>query len=167
MAKHQVITESRISDASNPVVSIVMPAYNAARWIAKSIESVLAQTYGGWELIVVDDGSTDTTQAVVNSFSPYLKYIWQQNQGAPAARNRGLREAKGNYFLFLDADDILRPTALETLVDYLEAHSEIDVAYGDGFLIDETGTQIQSLHDYRIRVSENMLEQFVISAFIG
>lgn len=155
------------SQATRPLVSVVMPAYNAARWIAQSIESVLAQSYGSWELIVVDDGSTDATPAVVSNYSEYVHYVRQQNQGAPAARNRGIREARGDYFLFLDADDLLTPNALEVLTAFLETHPEIDVAYGDGFLIDENGTPFQSLHDYRIRVSESYLEQFVISAYIG
>lgn len=159
--------EEEVSLIAMPLVSIVMPAYNAARWIAQSIGSVLAQSYQHWELIVVDDGSTDATPAVVDDYSAYVQYVKQQNQGAPAARNRGIREAKGGYFLFLDADDLLMPNALEVLVGFLETHPEIDVVYGDGFLIDEMGDQIQSLHDYRIRVSDDMLEQFVISAYIG
>lgn len=157
----------KISDATMPLVSIVMPAYNAARWISETIESVLAQTYDRWELIVVDDGSTDMTKEVVDRYASYLRFVGQQNQGAPSARNRGLKEAKGDYYLFLDADDLLAPDALDTLVGYLETHTDVDVAYGDGFLIDEAGTQLQSLQEYRIRISENMLEQFVISGYIG
>lgn len=98
-----------------PLVSILMPAFNAASYIAESIQSILAQTYQNWELIVVNDGSNDQTLEIAKSFEAdsRIKIISQKNAGASAARNTGLKNAKGEYVQFFDADDILAPTKIE------------------------------------------------------
>ena len=96
------------------LVSIIMPTYNCGRFIADAIQSVLAQTYKAWELIIVDDGSTDNTADIVTSFSdPRIRYLSnEQNMGAALTRNKALREAKGHYIAFLDADDLWTPEKL-------------------------------------------------------
>ena len=100
------------------LVSIIMPSYNTERFIKDTIESVLAQSYTNWELIIVDDCSTDNTDAIV---SPYLaderiSYIKNDtNSGAAVSRNRALREAKGKWVAFLDSDDLLHPVALSVV----------------------------------------------------
>lgn len=105
------------------LVSIIMPSYNTAEYIAESIQSVLSQSYTDWELIVVDDRSTDNTDDVIN---PYLtdkrvKYIKNDtNSGAAVSRNRALREARGKWIAFLDSDDIWMPDKLEKQVRYME-----------------------------------------------
>jgi teichuronic acid biosynthesis glycosyltransferase TuaG len=101
-----------------PIVTVVMPAYNAADYIEKTIQSVINQTYAAWELIVIDDCSTDSTCERVNQLSKLddrIKLIrLRQNSGAPAGpRNLGVREAKGKWIAFLDADDIWHPEKLE------------------------------------------------------
>lgn len=101
-----------------PLVSIIMPAYNAARTILESIESVLAQSYRQWELIVVDDGSTDGTSATVEKVADQrVLLLKQENSGVAAARNRDLEQAQGEYIAFLDSDDIWVPEKLEKQVD--------------------------------------------------
>ena len=104
------------------LVSIIMPTYNCGRFIAESIRSVLAQTYTNWELIIVDDCSTDKTEDVVASFDdPRIHYLRnEQNEGAALTRNRALREAKGRYIAFLDSDDLWLPTKLERQIAFLE-----------------------------------------------
>lgn len=98
-------------------VSIIMPAWNAAETIGKSIESVLRQSYGDWELIVVDDGSTDSTSDVVASFAdPRIHLFFQPNAGVAAARNRGIGKSSGEYVAFLDADDLWLPGKLAAQV---------------------------------------------------
>lgn len=97
-------------------VSVIMPAYNAAKYIAESIESVLRQTFDNWELIVVDDGSSDNTASVVKSFvalDPRIKYVWQENGKQGKARNTAIANSKGEYLAFLDADDIWLPEKLQ------------------------------------------------------
>lgn len=106
------------------LVSIVMPSYNTGRFIAKSIRSVLAQTYENWELIIVDDCSTDDTDAVVGTFSDrrirYLKN--QNNSGAAVSRNRALREARGRWIAFLDSDDLWEPEKLQMQLAFMVKH---------------------------------------------
>ena len=97
------------------VVSTIVPCYNSATFLAEAISSILAQTYSHFEIIIIDDGSTDNTQEVAANFP--VKYIYQQNQGVVAARNRGVKEALGELLVFLDADDILLPKAFEIGVD--------------------------------------------------
>ena len=107
----------------NDLVSIITPSYQTAAYIAETIESVLAQTYTNWEMIIVDDCSKDATDEVV---APYLKdsriryYKNEKNSGAAVSRNRALREAKGRWIAFLDSDDLWSPEKLEKQIDFME-----------------------------------------------
>ena len=106
----------------NELVSIIMPSYNTAKFISQTIESVLAQTYTNWELIIVDDCSTDNTDEVVKSFlsDNRIKYIKnEKNSGAAVSRNRALREAKGKWIAFLDSDDLWLPEKLEKQISFM------------------------------------------------
>ena len=112
------------------LVSIIMPTYNCGRFIADAIQSVLAQTYKAWELIIVDDGSTDNTAYIVASFTdPRIRYLRnEQNMGAALTRNKALREAKGHYIAFLDADDLWTPEKLEHQIAFMQ-HNGYDFTY--------------------------------------
>lgn len=104
------------------LVSIIMPSYNTANYIAASIQSVLDQTYPNWELLLVDDCSTDDTDAVVAPFlsDARIRYLKnEQNSGAAISRNRALREAKGRWIAFLDSDDLWYPTKLEAQLRFM------------------------------------------------
>src|SRR5690349_16045680 len=96
-----------------PSVSVVIPTYNYGRFIAESVESAIRQTFPPYEVIVVDDGSTDGTGSIVKRFGEKVRYIRQENLGVCAARNHGVQVSKGKVIAFLDADDRLEPTALE------------------------------------------------------
>jgi glycosyltransferase involved in cell wall biosynthesis len=117
-----------------PRVSAIIPAYNAARFLPTSIESVIRQTYDQWEIVVVDDGSTDDTREVVSSYAhrlgDKLRYVYQPNAGLPAARNTGIRNAQGDLVALLDADDIWLPTRLERSVAAMDADPEIGLVHG-------------------------------------
>jgi len=116
--------------AATPTVSIVMPCYNAAVHLPASVGCVCAQTFTDWELIAVDDGSTDGTAAWLQSQTdPRLHVCLQTNQGVSAARNAGLALAKGRYVAFLDADDTWAPSFLEKMVAALKARPEAALAY--------------------------------------
>ena len=105
----------------NPLVSILIPCFNAERWLAETIKSALAQTWPAKEIIVVDDGSTDGSLAIARRFeSSGVRIVNQQNQGAAAARNHGLRLARGEFFQFLDADDLLDPDKVARQVRLLQ-----------------------------------------------
>lgn len=107
-----------------PLVSVVIPAYNYARFLPAAIESVLSQTYRPLELIVVDDGSTDDTPAVVAAYGDRIRSIRKVNGGLSAARNTGIQAGQGEYFAFLDADDLWMPDKLAQQVAVFEQHPE-------------------------------------------
>lgn len=103
-----------------PSASIIIPTYNRATHVSRSIESALDQTYADHEVIVVDDGSTDDTEDIVTGYDdPRVNYVYQENAGANAARNRGIKRANGIYISFLDSDDELHPDALKVSVEVL------------------------------------------------
>lgn len=116
---------------AGPVVSIIMPAYNAEAFIRDAIESVLNQTYNAWQLLVINDGSEDRTDEIVSSFhDDRIVHFRQENKGAAAARNIGLANVKGEYVCFLDADDILTPNSIEDRVKFLIQHPSVDFVDG-------------------------------------
>ena len=110
-------------------ISIIIPAYNAARWLPRSIESVLTQTRPADEVIVVDDGSTDNTAEVCRTYANRVRYVRRENGGLSAARNTALALSRGEWFLSLDADDMLYPQALSALAEKAE-NSDAGVVYG-------------------------------------
>src|SRR5688572_7383464 len=118
------------SDSSHGTsVSVVIPCYQQAHFLGEAIGSVLAQTLPAHEIIVVDDGSTDSTAAIAAS-RPGVRYIYQDNSGSAAARNKGLSESTGSYLVFLDADDRLLSNALEIGVSSLSAHPDSAFVFG-------------------------------------
>ena len=130
---------ARPGSAEQPRVSVVIPCHNGGRFLREAIESVLHQTFQAAEIVVVNDGSTDDTGAVARSFEQ-VRYIQQRNQGAPAARNAGLRASTGDYLVFLDADDRLQPHALATGVESLAANPEWAFVSGNVRVIAEDGS---------------------------
>ncbi|QXE90606.1 glycosyltransferase [Geomonas subterranea] len=110
-------------------VSVIIAAYNAEKYIAHAVDSVLAQSYPCVECIVVDDGSTDGTAEIVKGYGSRVRYLYQQNAERSAARNNGMREARGELISFLDADDLLAPEKLAEQAAFLAEHPEYDVAY--------------------------------------
>jgi teichuronic acid biosynthesis glycosyltransferase TuaG len=131
---------------TKPLISIIMPAYNAERYIAESIRSVLAQTYQNWELIIVDDGSTDRTAEIAQSFvlaDSRVKYIFQQNTKVAAARNRGIGKAAGDLIAFLDSDDLWMPEKLERQEAAMR-DGNMDVVFCSGFIFTGDDTTDES-----------------------
>jgi glycosyltransferase involved in cell wall biosynthesis/MoaA/NifB/PqqE/SkfB family radical SAM enzyme len=121
---------------SPPRVTVVVPCYNYARYLPDAVESVVAQTFRDWELVIVDDGSTDGSLAIAAELAAAhpdrIRVVAQENAGQPAiARNRGIAEARGEYVLCLDADDRIAPTMLARCVALLDAEPEIAIAYTD------------------------------------
>lgn len=116
---------------SQALVSIIIPCFNAARWLPETVESALAQSWAHREVLVIDDGSRDESLRIARQFeSRGVRVFSQANQGASAARNRGLVEAKGDFFQFLDADDLLHPDKIATQVGLLEKREHGTVASG-------------------------------------
>ena len=122
-------------------VSVIIPCWNQARFLADAVESVVRQTYDNTEIIVVDDGSDDETSTVAGSF-PAVCCIRQSKTGLAAARNTGLNASRGAYVIFLDADDRLLPNAVEAGLECLSQHPQCAFAAGDYRLIDEGGSPL-------------------------
>jgi glycosyltransferase involved in cell wall biosynthesis len=124
-------------------VSVVLTAFNLARFVGSAVESVLSQTFHDFELIAVDDGSSDGTAEILDAFrDARLRVIHQVNAGAAEALNTGLRLARGDYVALLDGDDRWRPNKLRTHLEYLEAHPGADVTFCRSTWIDEQGREI-------------------------
>lgn len=123
-----------------PKVSVIIPTYNRKAFLLEAINSVLAQTYQDFEVIVVDDGSTDGTHEIVESIEdPRVRYLYQENAGRSAARNRGLVDAAGEHVAFLDDDDLYLPDKLSSQVAFLQTHPDVGLVAGGAELIDEHG----------------------------
>ncbi len=114
-----------------PLVSVVIPAYNAQKFVLQAVRSVLDQCYESVEILLVDDGSTDQTTEIVRQHAPTVHIIRQENAGVAAARNTGLRQARGELICFLDADDGWLPGKLAAQVAYMQTHPEVGLLYHD------------------------------------
>ena len=110
-----------------PLVSVIMPVYNGATFLREAIESALGQDYAALEIIAVDDGSTDSTPQILRDYGDKVRYIRQENRGAAAARNAGIRVARGRYLAFLDADDVWSRQKLRRQIAYLRAHPDVQL----------------------------------------
>lgn len=131
---------------SNPKVSVVIPTYNRAHLIGESIQSVLDQTFQDFELIIVDDGSSDDTEAVVGRFDdPRIRYIYQENKGISGAHNTGVRNAKGQYIIFLGSDDLWLPKLLELEVLILDTNPDIGLVYAKAQAINGDGNVMSQM----------------------
>jgi glycosyltransferase involved in cell wall biosynthesis len=123
-----------------PQVSVIIPAYNAGKYLEETVRSVLAQTFADLEIIICDDGSTDDTATIAQSFSdPRVKYIHQKNAGVSSARNCSAAHSTGEYLAFLDADDLFHPANLEKKVAVLEQQKDVALVFADCIVIDANG----------------------------
>ncbi|WLE98254.1 MAG: glycosyltransferase family 2 protein [Candidatus Electrothrix communis] len=133
---------------SESLVTVIMPAYNAERYIEEAVLSVIQQTWQNWELIIVNDGSTDGTQAYLDALiDPRIKVIKQENKGVSAARNAALDIAQGKFVTFFDADDILPSKSLEVRVTYLQERTDVDIV--DGIISARDTTLNDELRSYQ------------------
>src|SRR5262249_50333110 len=117
---------------SKPLVSVIIPTYNYGHYIGEALQSIQAQSYSEWECIVVDDGSTDNTNEVLarkSADDSRIHYVRQENSRQAAARNNGIAHAHGDYFQFLDADDLIEPEKFRFQTSFLEGHPETDIIY--------------------------------------
>jgi len=122
-----------------PRVSVIIPTFNSAEYIEEALESVFEQTFQDFEIIVVDDGSTDETGEVLKKYGDRIRYIYQENNGPAGARNRGIRVARGEYIAFLDADDLWVSTKLEKQVDLFRQRKDLGMVTTGACSFDEKG----------------------------
>lgn len=155
--------------STTPLVTVVIPAFNAGRFIAETLDSVFAQSMPDIEVIVVDDGSTDETARIVSAATdPRLTVLSQTNQGVSAARNTGLAVATAPYVFFLDADDVLMPDALEHMVARLGSMPDRVACYAHHIRIAEDGSVLSGRGDLRWKLfpANDTLRHLVAKNFI-
>jgi glycosyltransferase involved in cell wall biosynthesis len=124
-----------------PLVSVIIPTYNSADFLMEAIESVLDQTWGDFEIIVVDDGSTDGTSERVRRYDDKVRYFYKKNGGPSSARNMGVKQARGGYVAFLDSDDVWEPEKLRVQMHVVSEHPENKLVCTDSALMGRRGTR--------------------------
>jgi GT2 family glycosyltransferase len=151
------------SAGTAPLVSVIIPAYRFAQYIPATVESVLAQTFKDYEIIVVNDGSPDTGE-LEKALAPYrdrITYLRQENQGVSGARNTGIRAARGKYIAPLDADDLWAPEHLAAQLALLEANPSIDMVYADARIIGDVPEAGRTLMELSASTGEVTFERLV------
>jgi GT2 family glycosyltransferase len=150
-------------NADLPLVSIVMPTYNRSRWLQGAVDSALAQTYPNLEVLVIDDGSTDGTAEAMRGYAGRVTYLRQANRGVAAARNAGIRAAKGQYLTFLDDDDLFLPRKIERQVQLLNARPDLEFVHCRCYYVDEQGS---FLHQVDLLPEGEVLPQLLRRNFV-
>ena len=156
-----------MGQSSSPTVSVVIAAYNAARWIAETLDSVLAQTFRDFEVIVVDDGSSDQTPEIVAGYKDRIRYLRKENGGQPSARNVGIRAACGSYIAFVDADDLWLPKKLELQMELFCRRPDLAWVYSDAIAFDgDTGQELFRMGDLTKPRTGDILRPLLLRDFI-
>src|SRR5262249_28067826 len=139
-----------------PIISVIIPCYNSARFLSETIESVIAESYPNLEIIVVDDGSTDSSAHIAAHY-PGVRCLRQPNLGVAAARNNGLRSSTGDYIVFLDYDDRLVPGALKTNLKCLLDEPDCAFSFGDLQCINAAGVPLSEAECSSFHVSKRSI----------
>ena len=146
---------------TDPLVSVVLPNRNYSRYIAEAIESVLTQTYEPVEIVVVDNGSTDDSLAVISSYADRVSWISESRQGQSIARNSGIARAQGDFVAFLDADDVWLPNKLEKQMSLIKGKSDVGLVYC-GIVV--AGPKLEPLHEVHPTFGGQVLSAFATNA---
>ena len=160
------------------MVSVIMPAYNSEKYVSEAIESVCNQSYQNWELLIVNDGSTDHTPQIIDKYSekdPRIKVFHRKNEGVSMARNVGLNQSRGNYVTFIDSDDVYHAERLERMVEVFEQYTDCDIVFSrhEEFIgelnRDETicsGSLVKSDDNILIKVLSDSRNQFMCNMML-
>ena len=155
---------------SQKLISIITPVYNCEKLIKKTIESVLAQSYKNWEMLLVDDCSTDKSAKIIGEYAKKdkrIKYFkLEKNSGAAVARNTALRESKGNFIAYLDADDLWRPNKLSKQLDFM-LNNQVAFSCTDYEKIDESGRSLNKIVNMPYKVDYNLFLRNTIIQTVG
>jgi len=150
---------------------VILPCYNGSRWISQAVESVLAQTYKDFELLVIDDGSTDNSGEIVSSYfyDERVRYIYQENKGFSGAINRGIRESEGEFIGFIGQDDLWLPNKLELQMRYFSKHPDVDLVHSSYFAINSEGRiiGIKNVEIPKASSRKELIERLFLGNFIG
>lgn len=153
--------------AGHPKVTVVIPTYNAARYLAEAVESALNQTYADREVLVVDDGSTDRTPFLLEQYGSAIRTIRKPNGGTPSALNEGIRQARGEWIAWLSADDAFLPEKLAKQMAYAEAHPECALIYTNWFVVDGRGKTVSHLASPTFRSRADQVEKLLRGCVIN
>lgn len=126
----------------NPKVTVIMPVYNGANYIKEAVDSILNQSFKDYEIVVINDGSKDNTEEILDGYGDKIRYFYQNNAGTSVARNLGIREARGEYIAFLDQDDVYFPDKLERCLDYFKLNADVPMVYSNMLVIDQSGKKL-------------------------
>lgn len=149
-----------------PKVSVIIPTYNREEYISDTIQSVLDQTYKDFEIIVVDDGSTDKTKEKLEPFKSKIKLIEQKNSERAVSRNNGVKNSNGKYLAFLDSDDLWIKDKLEKQVEILENSNDVILVYGQSFRINDQSKKIKTAKRQMLGYSGDVFEELLFRNFI-
>jgi glycosyltransferase involved in cell wall biosynthesis len=151
---------------AQPRVSVIIPLYNQAKYVCEAIKSVLNQSYGNYEIIVVDDGSTDNGREVVTAFGNQVRYLWQENQGLGGARNTGICHAQGEFIGLLDSDDSWLPNFLEMMVQLADQSPKAAVYYCSAQGMDGKGNELPEIFGRSVYPSDSLYHQLLRADFL-
>lgn len=134
-----------------PLISCIVPVHNGERFLGEALESILAQTYGRVEIIAVDDGSTDATRTILETYGERVRYVWQANAGPATARNTGIRLARGQFISFLDSDDLWHPEKLARQMARFDASAPLGLCLTriQNFWMPEVAHEEAAFHDHQ------------------
>jgi len=145
-----------------PRISIIIPSYNAGDYITEALDSILCQTYTDYEIILIDDGSTDNTRHVLDSYMDKINYIYQDNAGVSEARNHGLKLAQGEFVIFMDADDyFIKDDKLEQQIAVFDANPNLDIVQTGWQMVDETGKPLIDMTPWNDMKGTTLKEYFM------
>ncbi|MCD6162696.1 MAG: glycosyltransferase family 2 protein [candidate division Zixibacteria bacterium] len=150
-----------------PKVSVIIPVYNSTGFIDEALQSVFAQTFKDYEIIIINDGSTDNTKQVIEKYSDKIRYFYQENRGPAAARNNGIKKAKGEYIAFIDSDDIWHPEKLKMQVSILDSNQNIGMVFTENSLFDENGVYESSLGKRKRLMHGNLAENIFLYSYVA
>jgi glycosyltransferase involved in cell wall biosynthesis len=150
-----------------PLVSVIIPTYNSARYIEEALESVFEQTFQDFEIIVVDDGSSDETREILKKYGDRVKYLFQENSGPAGARNRGISNARGKYIAFLDADDLWLPTKLEKQLSLFRQRAHLGMVTTGACSFDEKGVYGFSANKRKTLMMGNIARNIFLRSNLG
>ncbi|MGB3402772.1 MAG: glycosyltransferase [Microcoleaceae cyanobacterium] len=146
----------QILQKKQPRVSVIIPAYNSENYIERAVKSVLEQTYTDYEVIVIDDGSTDNTKQILSLYDDVIHYFYQLNQGAAIARNQGCKIAQGKLLAFLDADDFFLPNKLKEQIAVFDADCTIDLVQSGWIIVDKNGKGLTDVTPWKVAPELNL-----------
>ena len=132
---------------TSDLVSVVIPVYNSEKFLEECLDSILTQTYQNIEIIVVDDGSTDSSPDILERYSDKINIISQKNQGLASALNLGISKMKGDWFKWFSPDDVMHSNTIKTLIDETKNHSDNIILYSNWNIIDDTGNTLREFHE--------------------